>query len=194
MLASITPLGERGRGRRWGITITAYVLGAALGGALAGTLAGAAGAILLAGVPADARIALVAVLLAAGVVLDLRGSVPGPRRQVDESWLDRYRGGVYGFGFGAQIGVGVITVVTGSAAYVVLGAALATSSPGAGAAIGAVAGLLRGATVLPGRRVQTPQQLAGFHRRMHALRRAAHRAAVAAQLSLAALAVGALIA
>jgi hypothetical protein len=194
MLASITPLGERGRGRRWGATVTAYVAGSTLGGALAGVLAGLAGDLLLGGVSRDGRIVLLAALLAVGVALDARGTVPGPRRQVDESWLDRYRGGVYGFGFGAQLGFGVVTVVTGSAVYVVLGAALATASPAAGAAIGAAAGLLRGATLLTGRRVRTPQQLATFHRRMHERRGAAHGVALAAQLALTLVAVGAVVA
>ena len=38
-------------------------------------------------------------------------TVPGPRRQVDERWLDRYRGWVYGVGYGSQLGLGIVTVV-----------------------------------------------------------------------------------
>ena len=40
MLTSITPLGERGRNRRWLSTVSWYVLGSTLGGALMGALAG----------------------------------------------------------------------------------------------------------------------------------------------------------
>src|SRR5690349_6445182 len=129
MLSSITPLGERGRGRRWGLTTTAYVTGSALAAAAAGALAGVAGSLLLDG----PSVAIVAVALVVGVALDALGAVPGPRRQVDETWLHRYRGGVYGFGYGAQLGLGVVTLVTGSAVYVVLGAAFASASPAAGA-------------------------------------------------------------
>ena len=53
-------------------------------------------------------------------------AVPGPRRQVDERWLDEYRGWVYGAGYGAQLGLGVTTVVSSAATYVALLAAFLT--------------------------------------------------------------------
>ena len=43
MLASISPLGERARSSRWGVTVTAYVIGSVLGGAALGLLAAALG-------------------------------------------------------------------------------------------------------------------------------------------------------
>ena len=43
MLASISPLGERARSSRWGVTVTAYVLGSVLGGAALGAARGRAG-------------------------------------------------------------------------------------------------------------------------------------------------------
>jgi hypothetical protein len=48
MLSTITPMAERSRGRRWGLTALWFVLGAVLGGATLGLLAaaGAAGATL----------------------------------------------------------------------------------------------------------------------------------------------------
>ncbi len=46
MLTSITPLGERGRGNRCAVTLTAYVLGCLLGGATTGVLLGALGSLL----------------------------------------------------------------------------------------------------------------------------------------------------
>ena len=193
MLASITPLGERGRRRRWGTTVTAYVIGSTLGGAAVGALAGALGLLLLGGVSWDVRIGFVAALLAAGLLLDLLGKVPGPRRQVDESWLDRYRGWVYGAGFGFQLGAGVVTIVTTSAVYVALGAAMATASPGVGAAIGALGGLLRGAAILTGARVQTPEQLMRFHARMSAWREPARVTGLVAQGMLMIVAAGALV-
>jgi hypothetical protein len=192
MLASITPLGERGRRRRWGTTVTAHVAGSALGGAAVGALAGEVGWLLLGDVSWDGRVAFVAALLAAGLLLDLAGRVPGPRRQVDESWLDRYRGWVYGAGFGVQLGAGIVTIVSASAVYVVLGAELASASPVTGAAMGALGGLLRGATLLTAVRVRTPEQLVHFHRRMRAWREPARLAGLAVQCTLLVAAAGAL--
>src|SRR3954454_5498564 len=193
MLASITPLGERGRRRRWGSTVTAFVIASTLGGAATGAIAGALGWLVLRDVSWDARIAFLAALLAIGLVLDLIGKVPGPRRQVDESWLDRYRGWVYGAGFGFQLGAGVVTIVTTSAVYVVLGAAMATASPVAGLAVGAAAGLLRGATILSGARLRTPDQLLRFHARMTAWREPARRTGLVLQGVLALAAAGVLV-
>src|SRR4051795_2457019 len=87
MLASITPLGEQGRRRRWGRTVTAFVIASTLGGAATGLVAGTLGWLILRDVSWDGRIGFVAALLALGLVLDLLGKLPGPRRQVDESWL-----------------------------------------------------------------------------------------------------------
>jgi hypothetical protein len=194
MLASITPLGERGRHMRWEVTATAYVAGSLVGGAAAGALAGLAGSLVLSGVDVASRVELVIGLLAAGLALDAWGAVPGPRRQVDESWLDRYRGSVYGFGFGVQLGIGVVTLVRTSAVYVVLGAAVASASLSVGAAIGAVAGLLRGMTLLTAWAVREPHQLVRFQARMQSWRRPARAGALAAQAGLVAVAVGALVA
>jgi len=194
MLASITPLGERGRRRRWETTVTAHVAGAAAGGALTGLSAGALGWLLLRHVSLDARVAMLAVLLGAGLVLDAARRVPGPRRQVDESWLDRYRGWVYGVGFGFQLGAGVVTIVSASAVYVALGASLASASPAIGAAIGATAGALRGATLLAAAGVRTPEQLVELHLRMQRLREPVRSAALVLQSALLLVAAGALVA
>ena len=193
MLASITPLGEQGRRRRWGRTVTAFVIASTLGGALSGVVAGAIGSLLLRDVSWNGRLGVVAALLALGLVLDLLGKVPGPRRQVDESWLDRYRGWVYGAGFGFQLGAGVVTIVTNSAVYVAIGAAAATASPAAGAALGAVAGLLRGATILAGAGLRSPDQLVRFHARMTSWREPARRTGMALQAVLALTAAGVLL-
>src|SRR3954471_8484513 len=193
MLASITPLGEQGRRRRWGRTVTAFVIASTLGDAVTGLLAGSLGWLLLRDVSWDGRIAFVAALLALGLVLDLLGKVPGPRRQVDESWLDRYRGWVYGAGFGFQLGAGVGTIVTNSAGYVVLGAAMATASPVAGLAVGAVGGLLRGATILASAGLRTPDQLVRFHARMTSWREPARLGGLVLQGVLAVAAAGALL-
>ena len=115
MLTSITPLGERGRGQRYAVTMTAYVVGCLLGGATTGLLLGSLGALL----PALPVLLLAGTVCLAAALADLRGVRIG-RRQVDEDWLTRYRGWVYGAGFGYQLGLGVVTVVTSAATLAVL--------------------------------------------------------------------------
>lgn len=188
MLASITPLGERSRGSDWTLTSTTYVMAALAGGAAIGMLAGGLGSQLFGSVPTRPRLALVAAVLVLGLGWEAAGrSVPGPRRQVDERWLDHYRGWVYGAGFGVQIGTGVTTVVVSSAVYGVLAAAFASASVEVGLAIGAVAGALRGATVLSTVGVQSPQRLLQFHEGMRRLQDPVRRAGLIAQLALAGL-------
>jgi hypothetical protein len=110
--------------------------------------------------------------------------VPGPRRQVDERWLDRYRGWVYGLGYGAQLGTGLVTVVVSSAVYVVPLAALLSADPLAGTVIGGLAGALRGLTVLTAVRVTTPARLVAFHARMRLFEQPVQTAALLAQTAL----------
>ncbi|HUA43941.1 MAG TPA: hypothetical protein VMA77_01860 [Solirubrobacteraceae bacterium] len=195
MLASITPLGERGRQSSWRVTATLYVLGSLAGGAAIGALSGLLGWLALGGIGTlgsvglHARVAALAAMLAAGLAWELaRGRVPGPRRQVDERWLDRYRAWVYGLGYGAQLGAGLTTVVVSSAVYIVPGAAVLSARPLTGGLIGAVAGGLRGVTVLTAAQVVTPQRLVAFHARMRLIERPVRAVALVAQLALACLA------
>ena len=186
MLASITPLGERGRRSSWKLTTTMHVLGSLAGGMATGALAGLLGWLALDGVAIHARVAALAVALALGFGWELaRRRVPGPRRQVDERWLVRYRGWVYGLGYGVQLGAGLTTVVVSSAVYIVPLAAFLSARPSTGAIIGAVAGTLRGATVLVGARVVTPARLMAFHARMRSLEHPVRGAALLVQLALA---------
>jgi MFS family permease len=193
MLASITPLGERARGSRWGLTIAFYVASATIAGAAAGALAGALGSLVWSGDEAlDARAALLAGALAAGFALDLGGRLPTLRRQVNEDWLREYRGWVYGAGFGGQLGLGVTTIVTTSLVYATLLAAFLSGGAVPGAAIGAAFGLARGATLLVGASVRQPADLARLHRRIDRWRAAVRAGTLAAQVLLgAALALGA---
>jgi hypothetical protein len=168
MLASITPLGERGRHSRWGITIGFFLLGSTSAGVLAGALSGALGAIVLpASVGVHARLLALAIAILAAIALDARPhAVPGPRRQVDERWLHQYRGWVYGLGYGTQLGLAVTTVVSSAATYVALWAAFLTAGPGAGALIVGCYGAIRGLTPLLAVRVRSPQQLLALHARL----------------------------
>jgi hypothetical protein len=163
MLASITPLGERGRGKRWGITVGAHLVGAVLSGGAVGALLGLVGAAPVRTMSLEVRLGALAIATTAGVVLDAHVGglrLPTPVRQVNEEWMSRYRGWVYGLGFGIQLGSGVATIVTTSAVYVTLAAAALSGGLGAGAAIGATFGLVRGATLLAAIKVKRPEHLA----------------------------------
>jgi len=190
MLASITPLGERGRARRWRVSAPSLVAGSLLGGLGIGALAGAIGVVALSGLgvlgaPLDATARLVllaaAALLALG--LDLRPGrtrAPGPRRQVNEQWLDVYREWVYGTGFGLQLGAAVLTQVATVAVYVMLLAAALTGSVLAGALVGGVFGVVRALPVLATWRVHDAGALAALHRRTAVLATPARRLTAAA--------------
>ncbi len=179
MLASITPLGERGRGSSWVVTVIAFALGGTVAGVLAGTFAGALGSALLGGLAVHARLAGLAVVVAVAALVDARGGVPGPRRQVNERWLDEYRGWIYGLGFGAQLGLGLTTVVTSAATYAALLAALLSAHAVWGAAIVGCFGALRGLTPLLAAGIRTPRQLMAFHAAMRRWRGPSRWTAVA---------------
>lgn len=189
MLSSITPLGERSRRQHFATTAAFLVVGAAGAGAALGALLGTAGARIPLG--GTERVLALAVAAAVGLATDvlLRNGVPTHLRQVDERWLHRYRGWVYGLGFGVQLGIAVATVVTTSAVYLVLlGEGLAPSAVW-GAAIGAVFGGVRGASVLLAARIDTPARLVAFHRRFAALERPASAVALGLQALVAAAAI-----
>src|SRR6266511_774424 len=188
MLGSINPLGERARGSRWGVTVAALAVGAVAGGGAIGVVLGGAGHVLLGSVSPVARVAALAGALVAGAAFDgrlLGLRLPSIRRQVNEDWLGRYRGGVVAAAFGAQLGVGVVTVVTTSAVYAVLVAAVLTASPLAGCVVGATLGAGRALAVLPAGRATDPRAAAALGRRMHEWERPARIAGAAAQVSLA---------
>ncbi len=178
MLASITPLGERGRRSNWWVTVTAFLIGATAAAAAGGAALGALGSVAL---PASPRLAVLLAAIGLAIVLDAMPiAVPGPRRQVDERWLDRYRGWVYGAGYGAQLGLGVTTIVSSAATYVALLAALLTASAPAGAIVLGCFGAVRGLTPLAAAGVHNQRQLFEFHRALGRRRAAARWGAVVA--------------
>jgi hypothetical protein len=162
------------------VTTAAYAAGCALGGATTGLVLGAVGSSLP---PLPVLlVAGTACLLAA--LADLApGWLPVGRRQVDERWLGDYRGWVYGFGFGVQLGLAVVTVVSSAATFAVLAVALLTQSPVAGALVGLVFGAARAVPALLVRRVDSPQRL---RRLGHDVERHAPAAARATVVALAA--------
>jgi hypothetical protein len=191
MLSSITPLGERGRHNRFGVTATAFVIGAIAGGTTLGALCGWIGSWL----PDRSDVVdavLVVVLVVAGALLDAT-HVPTSKRQVNENWLNRYRGWVYGVGFGAQLGFGVVTVVTSAATYVGFALAVLTGSVAAGAAIGFTFGALRGFSLLMVKNIDSPDALRTFHRRLDARAAGSARLGVVVQVLVGVVAVIALV-
>src|SRR3954452_14374787 len=181
MLASITPLGQRGRGASWSRTVAAYVVASALGGALIGAALGALGDLLL-GAPTPAAVAVVGGLALLCALLDIRGRPPGLRRQVDESWLTTYRDWVSGIGFGFQLGLGAVTIATSASIYLTWALELLSASPAAGAAIGASFGIARALPLLSARRVNDPVALRTMHRTLHHWQPRARRLTVAGQV------------
>ena len=183
MLSSITPLGERGRGNRWGVTVAWFVAGSTLGGLVLGALLGLGGALLGRVVPDRGRLLGVLAVAVVAVAVDAArrpALLPSWRRQVDERWMDEYRAWVYGLGWGAQLGAGVLTIVSSASTYLVVALAVLVGSLPAGVALGATFGLTRGLTLLAGRHLVTPAALRSFHQRLQGQRRTAAAAVILA--------------
>lgn len=185
MLASITPLGERSRGNRYWLTVGAFIAGAAAGGVLLG------GALGLLGSPLalDARTALVvAGCLSVVACLSDTGRLPWPlpttRRQVNAMWIDTYRGGIYGFGFGVQLGVAVVTIVTSALTYLWMVIAVLLGSPAVGAILGVAFGLVRGLAILPSARVTSGRHFGELAATLARVEPTSRRAGLAVQLAL----------
>jgi hypothetical protein len=168
MLESITPLGERGRGSRWGVTVAFFVAGAVAAGLAIGTTLGLAGRVIgLGHLSEGTRLVVLALLSAVGGPMDAGRAglvLPTVHRQVNEQWLFQYRGWYYGLGFGFQLGLGVATIVTTSAVYLALLFALLSAWPMGGALVGAAFGLARAGTVLASANVDSPARLADLGR------------------------------
>src|SRR4051794_22184875 len=189
MLASITPLGERGRGASWPRAVTAYVVGSLVGGAVMGSALGAAGS-LLPRVP----LGLLAVAGLLALAADLSGRLPALHRQVDENWLVTYRDWVYGAGFGLQLGLGAVTIATSASTYLVWVLELSTRSAAAGALVGAVFGLARALPLLTAAGAVDPESLRALHRRWQRALSPTRALTVAAEATTAvACAVGAVL-
>src|SRR5687767_2151844 len=180
MLASIHPLGERARRQRFGVTATAYVAGSLAGGATIGALAGSVGGVLDAPPEVAALAAAAGTLAAIGADIVTGGRVPSLHRQVNERWLTAYRGWVYGLGFGFQLGLGVVTIVTTALVYATVLAALTTGSTAAGAAVGATFGLARAIPLAAVRSITEPSSLRAVHHRFQLLDASARRASLVA--------------
>jgi hypothetical protein len=114
--------------------------------------------------------------------------IPVLRRQVNERWLDQFRGVVYGVGFGWQIGVGVATYVMTTGVWLLIALAVLDGHVLVALSLGATFGTVRGLAVLAGARATTPERLRHLHRQMERYRAPVRRATIAA-LAMAALAL-----
>jgi hypothetical protein len=138
---------------------------------------------------ASAALVLLAGILTLASDLRLGGfHLPENPRQVERSWLDRYRSWVYGLGFGWQLGVGVATYVMSASVYLMVVAAAAPGEPWLALAIVTMFGVLRGLAVLPAAGVRTPADLGELHRRIERFRPASRVVAIAGQIAVLAIA------
>jgi hypothetical protein len=170
MLSSIHPLGESGRGNRFRRTATAFAVGSAVGGILVGSLVGLVGFAIRAVLSISQETSLVAVCVVGIVALgfDLTGrALPSVHRQVNEDWLSEFRGWVYGFGFGVQLGAGVATYITSAAVLLWLSTIMLSGSLAGSVLIGATFGLTRGLSLVPARSIDSPARLVDFHHCLH---------------------------
>jgi hypothetical protein len=107
------------------------------------------------------------VVLVVSAAWDLTGSrVRSLERQVDENWLSRYRGWVYGVGYGFQLGVGFVTFVKSALIYGFAAAAVTYGSPGLALLAGVTFGLTRGLSILTTVRLNSPSDLRSFFDRL----------------------------
>jgi hypothetical protein len=190
MLSSITPMSEAGRGNRFRVTATWFVVGGLVGGLSVGALAAVAafglGALHL-GIDARLGIGAALAIVTAGIDLGAFGvSLPIFKRQVNDAWLRTYRSWVYGAGFGWQIGFGVATYIMTAGVFLTIGLAVLTASPLQAVAVGGAFGLVRGSAVWIGRSATTPAALGRVHQRLDHAAPVARAAAAGVQVLAAA--------
>lgn len=165
MLSSIHPLGERARHNRWWLTVSAFTVGAVGTGAIAGGLLGFLGDMTLSALsPGDALALTAGTIVVAGLLDLLRIDAPGPRRQVNETWIGAYRGWVYGGGFGIQLGLGVATYVVTWGVYATFASQVLSASATTGVIIGAAFGLGRSIPLIVAGVIDRPSRLTSFNR------------------------------
>jgi hypothetical protein len=186
MLSMLTPFGESGRGSRYPVAATTFIVAAVVGGACLGVLpAAAALAIHAAGLGA-AQTSAVVVAAALLTLAGDTGILPTPRipRQVNESWFGQYRAWVYGFGYGWQLGAGVTTYAMTTAIYLMLVLAALSGSALTAVAVCAGFGAIRGVTILLGVRLVDPDAIRVLHHRFDRAEPASRAIAIVAQVAV----------
>ena len=173
-----------------------YAAGSTVAGAGLGAAMAALGSLARhpLGLSPRAAIGALALVLVAGVALDLgvRGTkLPTFHRQVNEEWLYRYRGWLYGLGFGVQLGAGFATVVVISAVYGTFAAAFLSGSIHDGLLIGAAFGLVRAGSILWVASVRRTPQLVTLDALLRRWDGPSRRLAIATEAALLAVALAA---
>lgn len=160
MVETLTPA-VCGSRQRYRMALALFTLGALLAAGSLGALLGLAGAAL------DRRwaLAVVAVLALIGAAREagvLPIPVPGLRRQVPERWRREWPLGRWSFGYGAGLGVGILTHQTVSSFWIAAAGSLALGDPVVSAACLAPFGLGRALMVaLPARGGRDPAESVG---------------------------------
>jgi hypothetical protein len=194
MLSQLNPVGEASRGNRYGVSASWYVVGAVAGGATLGAAIAVLAALCAAiGPSATTALALGAAAATAGALVDtgvLGISPPFFLRQVNEDWLGRYRGWIYGAGFGWQVGAGVATYIMTAAVFVTVALGALSGGPLAAFGVGVLFGFARGLAVFLTARLRTMAALHTFHRRFDALAEPVRRGVIGVQLAVAVVACG----
>ena len=175
MLSSIHPFGERSRSNSFSHTALAHIVGSTLGGAALGALAGLVGvavdAVLPPSVSTRSAIVLVATVAALAIEATRRQRLlPTRSRQVNENWIQSYRGWVYGVGWGAELGFGISTIITTALVHLLVVTMIFAGSFSVAVLLGSTFGLVRGATILSAIGVDSPERLRLLHQRLDALR------------------------
>jgi len=172
MLSTMTPMAERLRGHRFGVTASWFAIGAMLGGATLGLLSGLGAALihlahLSSSVTATLAICVAMVCLLSDCEL---GAVQLPpiRRQVNERWVERYRPSVYAGGFGWQLGAGLTTYVMTASNYLLVALGALSGSPRFAMGICILFGTIRGAVIFVNAKVTTTERLFAMHRFLEA--------------------------
>ena len=117
----------------------------------------------------------------AAAALDVAGRLPKIHRQVDETWLTRYRDWVYGAGFGLQLGIGALTIASSASLYLTWVVELVLAAVAPAAVVGAIFGLARALPLVGTARVVDADTLRAAHRRWQARLPVARWATVAVQ-------------
>jgi hypothetical protein len=163
MLTSINPLGERARRQSFPITAVSYHLGSVAGAILVAILLMLVGRA-LPPIPAWLLGSLAGV---AALIEFRRWRVPSMKRQVDENWLPRFRGWVYGVGFGFQLGLGVVTIITSASMYLYLFGLLSLSGWTEAIVVGLVFGTSRALALVLVSQAADPGTLRNVMRDLH---------------------------
>ena len=108
-------------------------------------------------------LALLAALLEA---LSLERKLPSRAHQVNENWMQKYRGWVYGVGYGFELGLALSTIVTTALIHLMLFAMIASGSWLGSIVIGGVFGVARTGLVFSTFKVDEGQQLRTLLRRV----------------------------